>query len=365
MNRTRGKPTREESRPRLLLLRTTRAFVARQDEACLRSVFDVATFDIVQHPRKAQLANLIRLSFWLIRHLPRSEGVFFRFADYFAFPAALLTRLFRRKLWIVTGGYESHCFRKYDYGVYTSRIRGVVVGFALRSATVVMPVHKSLYDGSNSYFDPPLRTGIKHLVPGMHNRVRVIYDGFDADHWTPGEGVSRERLVVCVASIPVKASTEARMRMLLLKGVPLLFEVARLLDDVEFAIIGPDAGSLPAGIMPIPDNVELTGHIPPEEVREWYTRAAVYMHPSLTEGLPGAVAEAMLCECVPVVSNVNGCPDLVGDTGFVVKQPDPECWRGAILSALAAGTGKAARRRIASVFSVEKRCAKLLDTIRP
>ena len=40
---------------------------------------------------------------------------------------------------------------------------------------------------------------------------------------------------------------------------------------------------------------------------------------SLVEGLPNVVAEAMLCECIPVVTRAGGVPDMVGDNGYFVK----------------------------------------------
>jgi len=165
--------------------------------------------------------------------------------------------------------------------------------------------------------------------------------------------------VLSTASVPQGMAIESRMRMAELKGVPMLIDVARRLPDLRFVVVGPDDGCLPRGAGLLPANVELTGHLPLDELRRWYQRARVYVHPSLTEGLPGAVAEAMLCECVPVGSSVNGTPTLIGDTGFVVESPDAEEWAAMITRAMASHTGGAARERIVQHFSRERRCERL------
>ena len=90
---------------RLLVLRTTGSFVARADEECLRGAFDMRTFDVVLSPPRSLAWNMVKLACWLLWHLPRARGVFFRFADYHAFLPAVLCRLFRRRLWIVLAAF--------------------------------------------------------------------------------------------------------------------------------------------------------------------------------------------------------------------------------------------------------------------
>jgi glycosyltransferase involved in cell wall biosynthesis len=62
--------------------------------------------------------------------------------------------------------------------------------------------------------------------------------------------------------------------------------------------------------------------------------AKVYCQLSYTESFCVAVLEAMACGCIPVVTDRDALPEVVGDVGFIVPYGDVEKTREAILSAL-------------------------------
>lgn len=347
------------SSDRLLVLRTTNAKVAVGDERFLESRYDVRAFRVVLYPKIKMGLNLLRMVVWLAWHMPTAKGVFFRFADYYAVLPVFFARLFRRKSYIVLGGYDAHCFPEYQYGVFCRPFRAWCVRYAIRNAAFVLPVDETLYDGLNTYtFDHPVKTGIKTLVPRINGAIVTIYDGWDSQFWTPAIG--QRAGVMMVASVPCGTSLESRTRMAELKGLHTLISIARKMPTVNFTVVGPCQEDFP---FEIPANVTLTGWIAPEEVRAHYRRAAVCVHPSLTESRPAAVAEAMLCECVPVGSSVNGIPDLIGQTGIVVATQNADDWVSAVKSALAMDTGHAARLRVMSKHSPQARFDKLWDIL--
>ncbi|MDY6766080.1 MAG: glycosyltransferase family 4 protein [Candidatus Nanohaloarchaea archaeon] len=70
------------------------------------------------------------------------------------------------------------------------------------------------------------------------------------------------------------------------------------------------------------DRVELLGKIPVDEVKEYYKRCMVYLAPTRHEGFGLTPLEAMACG-TPVVSNgVYAVPEVVGDAGLLVDDPD-------------------------------------------
>jgi glycosyltransferase involved in cell wall biosynthesis len=69
----------------------------------------------------------------------------------------------------------------------------------------------------------------------------------------------------------------------------------------------------------------------------------------------------MLCECIPVGSNVNGIPTAIGQTGYIIDRKEiPEAIQ-AIENALKddENKGKNARSRIINLFSQNQRREKL------
>jgi len=76
-----------------------------------------------------------------------------------------------------------------------------------------------------------------------------------------------------------------------------------------------------------------------------------------------ALAEAMACECVPVVTNNAALPEVVGDTGFYVPYGDSKATAEAIKRALKSDKGKEARERIKNMLSLEKREKELIKII--
>ena len=91
------------------------------------------------------------------------------------------------------------------------------------------------------------------------------------------------------------------------------------------------------------------------------------MQLSLSEGFPNALSEAMLCECVPLVSNVGGMPDIIHDCGYLLKHKDQDELFKLIGSALKNddlnGLGKKARKRIVDNYTFENRKNKLLSEL--
>ncbi|HEU0107593.1 MAG TPA: glycosyltransferase [Vicinamibacteria bacterium] len=94
--------------------------------------------------------------------------------------------------------------------------------------------------------------------------------------------------------------------------------------------------------------------------RRYAAAADVVVQPSLTEGMPNAVLEAMAAKRSVVATRVGGVPDLIedGETGRLVPPADARALAAAIAGLLADRTerlrlGGAARARVGREFSVE------------
>ena len=74
----------------------------------------------------------------------------------------------------------------------------------------------------------------------------------------------------------------------------------------------------------IQEIVTFKGELRGKELENWYSVADLFILPSLTEGKPVVIYEAMSSECAVIATNVGGIPDQVKDnhTGFLLEPGD-------------------------------------------
>jgi len=267
------------------------------------------------------------------------------FAGGHAFAAVLLAKLLRKKSMIIVGGFDVARAPEINYGRFTqSRTRKFLTKFALQYANRVLVV------------DPSLKIdAIKNAGIDGHN-IDYLPTGYDYEKFVPGP--AKENLVITVGY--VSHSVIKR------KGFDTFVRAASLLQDTKFLLIGKamdDSVDLLKGSAP--PNLEFTGFVTDEELLSYYQRSKVYCQLSAYEGLPNALCEAMLCECIPVGTDRNGIPTAMGDTGFLVPYGDAKATAIAIAHALKAPgiRGQNARNRIRELFPEERRERGLLQAI--
>ncbi len=74
----------------------------------------------------------------------------------------------------------------------------------------------------------------------------------------------------------------------------------------------------------ISNHVTFIGKIPHEEVQTFFKEADVFVLPSLSEGFPNVILEAMACGLPIVATRVGGVPDILtdGTNGYLVEAKD-------------------------------------------
>ena len=158
------------------------------------------------------------------------------------------------------------------------------------------------------------------------------------------------------------------------KGLPILIDAfARLRvrrPTVRLTIVG--SGKEGAGIEAraraegLGDHVRFTGYQPPEQVGKWLRTADVFVLPSLAEGVPVVVMEAMASGLAVVATRVGGLSELVEDgvNGYLVPAAAP----GALADRIEAllddpdlrnRFGRAGRAKVARDFNIVHEAARL------
>jgi glycosyltransferase involved in cell wall biosynthesis len=123
--------------------------------------------------------------------------------------------------------------------------------------------------------------------------------------------------------------------------------------------------------------VIITGHLPNQEkVAEHLRLCDVYLQPSLWEGMPNALLEAMACGCCCIASDAGGIPEVIlhGENGFILARSHLHKLGEAVLECLLMSPEaknhiqQAARDRILTEYSITQEKLQLhtlIDKIIP
>jgi glycosyltransferase involved in cell wall biosynthesis len=184
-------------------------------------------------------------------------------------------------------------------------------------------------------------------------RVRVIHNGIDlAPFLDSGPGRAGARAALGIADGAPCVVTAARLDAQ--KGLLHLVEAARAVPGAVFLIAGdgPERAAVEAAARRsgVEERVRLLG--PRDDVPALLAACDIFVLPSLFEGAPLAILEAMATARPVVASRIGGVDELVldGVTGLLVPPADPAALAAAILRLTASPElrvrlGDAARER--------------------
>jgi len=356
------------SRKNLLFVHhiSAKAKFVTNDIEILRKKFEV---DVLQSNLSNNLSfifSFVSQFFKLLLSIKNYDAVYIWFADYHSFLPVFFSKLFGKKSYIAVGGYDATYIPEISMGLFTKsgikkRFRCFCATYSLKNCSLIIPVDKSLIENENRYIfsdlpgKPVLKDGIKNFIKDIQTPFKTIRLGYDAEIFKSGNTV-KERAVVSAGLI--ENDNEYRR-----KGFDLLTEAAKKMPDVIFILIGLNEYYLRYIKSLELKNTELYGKVSYDELIKFYGRAKVYSQLSMFEGMPSAVCEAMLCGCIPVGSEVNGIPDIIGDCGIIVKERNAYIAAEAIRMALAFDETSSvnSRKRIVELFPLKKREEELLE----
>jgi glycosyltransferase involved in cell wall biosynthesis len=329
-----------KSKPRILFVHPRMSPFIQTDLDILRKNFDVRVVDLGR--RKNSLGDKLGAAWEILEGVRRSQACFSWFAEGHSRWMVFFSRLLGRPSLVVVGGYEVAKLPEIEYGSLLSPKKARIVRYIHEKSTKVLPVDESLKVEAMRNLD----------ITGEN--IEPVHTGHDVSKFFP-KG-AKERVALTVGY--VEKGTVRR------KGLDVFVKAAAHLPDVRFVLVGISDNDWTARLKEsAPANVEFLPSVPHDQLLSYYQKAKVYCQLSMYEGLPNALCEAMLCECVPVGTKVSGIPTAIGETGFYAPVGDPKGAADAIRLALSSDKGKAARERIATMFSVEKREKELVRII--
>lgn len=160
------------------------------------------------------------------------------------------------------------------------------------------------------------------------DKIHVVYNGIDRSIFRPtGRDAAREAL-----------GLDRNMRMILfagnlkpVKGVDLLIRAFGAIEgeDLELHIVGdgPESGRLRALASKAGDDVPIFfhGRARHGDMAAWYNASDLFCLPSLNEGTPNVILEALACAVPVVAADTGGIPEILsGESGVMFSRGD---WR--------------------------------------
>lgn len=260
---------------------------------------------------------------------------------------------------IIAIGTESACFPEIDYGLFRKWSTRVTTKVSLQRADLICPVHESMELYDYTYWDVQhKKQGIKAFLPDLKTPFFPIHNGYDPKDWGVDKLRSERKIdVLCVFAIGAQNRS-------ILKGADLILGIARRCEKLKFRIIG----TTPEGLI-LPVNCEVVSNCTQADLRNHYNDSKIFIQPSITEGFPNTLCEAMACGCLPIGSNVSSIPDIILDYGFLLEKRDEFLLESLIHKALEnLDHPNYAEATISTSifirFSAQKRRSKLLEAIK-
>jgi glycosyltransferase involved in cell wall biosynthesis len=155
-------------------------------------------------------------------------------------------------------------------------------------------------------------------APESWNKLHVVRCSVDGELFQPPVRRANDEVpeILCIGRLVPE------------KGHLVLLDALAILRDRGYAFRATVAGGGPsadairghADRLGLHELISFPGPVGQDEIRDFYSRAAIFCMPSFAEGLPGVIFEAMAME-LPIVSTwITGVPELVvdGEMGYLV-----------------------------------------------
>jgi glycosyltransferase involved in cell wall biosynthesis len=308
----------------------------KRDFEILKKYFIV---DLINDFKFTDFSKIINV----IKKISKTDILYIRFANQRNFFLILLSKLFRKKSIVVSGGVDAVKMPEINYGIPLNPWGNFIVKCTFFLANKIIA------------FSDASKKSILELMPKAN--VDTLYVGsIDTDKFKPFG--RKKNIVVTIGHV--------KWNNLKRKGLETFVRAARLLPDEQFILIGKHKDDSINYLKSIAtSNVKFTNYLPFEQMLAYLQQAKVYVQVSAHEGFGIALANAMACECMPVVTKRYAIPEVVGDTGFYVPYLNEKATADAIKKALHVSEiwGKKARKRIKENFPLERKEKELVHLI--
>lgn len=287
----------------------------KRDIVILSEKYKVRHFSLHQGDKLKLPFQLLKQFFQAVSTIPTADVVICHFAGYSSLIPNIIGRIFRKPRLLIIAGTDAASFPEVNYGSFNrNKLMEWFTKKSMKNATHLLPVHERLAFQEYNYHPYGGKVqGFHYFYPPSKNKpFSPLYYSYQSDFFTIDKSIERRKnSFISIGNLSI-ATTFQR------KGFDLIIALANKHPELEFTLIGWD-GKMQ---FDFPTNVRLLPFLSQSEIVKELNAHEFYFQLSLMEGFPNALAEAMLCGCVPIGSNVSGIPFIIGDTGFVLEHHD-------------------------------------------
>ncbi|HWO57062.1 MAG TPA: glycosyltransferase family 4 protein [bacterium] len=288
--------------------------------------------------------------FWSLRHLrsvvSQADIVLIWFMGRHALPAVMVAGFLGRPIVGIIGGFEVAWDADTGHGIRPGSLKEKILRWMLRRCRAIVTV------SGHSRADTLAR------VPELAERIRLVHNAVDTSTFAPDASCGREG-VLCVAMI---SATTIKV-----KRLDLYAAIAARMPQTRFTLIGPALdGTARNFVRDLPPNLIWRDALRGDQLVRAYQCASVYCQLSRYESFSLALAEAMACGCIPVISKAAALPEVGGPHAIIVNPPELETGVQAVAAALQAPESlrEDVRRHIVERFSTARRQVALTQILR-
>lgn len=278
------------------------SFVAK-DVKILSQQYDVDLFQFDVSNKKRIIKQILKQVIFILARRSKKYIYVTQFGGFHSVLPALLGKIFRIKSIVVLGGTDCVSFPSIDYGNFNRLLLGTATRISFKYSSLLLPVDESLIYTTYSYQNDDFpHQGYRAFIKKISTPAVVIPNGYDVSLFNFSTTEPREpNSFITIGS---DLSTRFAQK---LKGIDLILSLALELSDSKFYIVGGNRLALDD----VPKNVILLPTYDNEKLPSILKTKQYYLQLSMSEGFPNALCEAMLCGCIPIVSNVGAMPKIV------------------------------------------------------
>jgi glycosyltransferase involved in cell wall biosynthesis len=198
---------------------------------------------------------------------------------------------------------------------------------------------------------------------GIHpEKISVIHNGVNTDHFTPLTNITPKKQILWVGRYVPGKGVEY-----LLQGFQLF---SREFPDYTLLMIGK--GPQKDDCLKLIEDLGLQGKvilrdfIDNKDLPEIYRQSSLFVLPSLEEGVPRTILEAMACGVPVACTELPQLVKIVSECGLLFPLKDPEALAAALSTLvsdpeMAQACGRSGREKAVSMYSWSDTVSKTLD----